>query len=224
MRITGAFTLIELLIVVAIIAILAAIAVPNFLEAQTRSKVSRVKGDMRSLGTAVESYYVDYGKYPYCYSPYVLNRAHSAQHCFLDVQWQDPGNRFGRGAGNILTTPISYIAAIPWDPFTSQAYRTPPPAGWGWPGPPMNCTVLYGYGYQWDFPVDICGGPMVYQDAGWDMYSCGPHLTLSWPIVIYDPTNGTVSRGLIVYMGKGRGFINTSGFESPAYANIIYGD
>jgi len=59
-----AFTLIELLIVVAIIAILAAIAVPNFLEAQTRSKVSRAKADMRTLATGLESYAVDNNKYP----------------------------------------------------------------------------------------------------------------------------------------------------------------
>ena len=60
----AAFTLIELLIVVAIIAILAAIAVPNFLEAQTRSKVSRVKADIRTVVTAIESYFVDNNKYP----------------------------------------------------------------------------------------------------------------------------------------------------------------
>lgn len=59
-----AFTLIELLIVVAIIAILAAIAVPNFLEAQTRSKVSRVQADLRTLATALESYRVDNNRYP----------------------------------------------------------------------------------------------------------------------------------------------------------------
>jgi prepilin-type N-terminal cleavage/methylation domain-containing protein len=59
-----AFTLIELLIVVAIIAILAAIAVPNFLEAQTRAKVSRVKADHRTIATALESYAVDNNIYP----------------------------------------------------------------------------------------------------------------------------------------------------------------
>lgn len=58
-----AFTLIELLIVVAIIAILAAIAVPNFLEAQTRSKVSRMKADMRSVATGLEAYSVDNNRY-----------------------------------------------------------------------------------------------------------------------------------------------------------------
>src|SRR3978361_2219273 len=61
-RLARAFTLIELLIVVAIIAILAAIAVPNFLEAQTRSKVVRVKADMRTLATALEAYRVDNDK------------------------------------------------------------------------------------------------------------------------------------------------------------------
>src|SRR5262245_11003782 len=59
-----AFTLIELLIVVAIIAILAAIAVPNFLEAQVRAKVSRAKADTRTTVTALEAYAVDHNKYP----------------------------------------------------------------------------------------------------------------------------------------------------------------
>jgi prepilin-type N-terminal cleavage/methylation domain-containing protein len=58
-----AFTLIELLIVVAIIGILAAIAVPNFLNAQMRATIARIQGDQRAIATAVESYMVDNGQY-----------------------------------------------------------------------------------------------------------------------------------------------------------------
>ncbi|MGB9693004.1 MAG: type IV pilin protein, partial [Candidatus Sumerlaeaceae bacterium] len=48
-----AFTLIELLIVVAIISILAGIALVNFLDAQVRSKASRAKADMKTVVTAL---------------------------------------------------------------------------------------------------------------------------------------------------------------------------
>lgn len=50
--------------VVAIIAVLAAIAVPNLLEAQTRSKVSRVKSDLRTAASVLEFYAVDNNSYP----------------------------------------------------------------------------------------------------------------------------------------------------------------
>ena len=53
------FSLIELLIVVAIIGIIAAIAIPNLLNAIQRGKQKRSLGDLRTLGTAVESYAID---------------------------------------------------------------------------------------------------------------------------------------------------------------------
>ena len=58
------FTLIELLIVVAIIGIIAAIAVPSLLNAVQRARQKRSMADMRSVGTALESYNVDNFMYP----------------------------------------------------------------------------------------------------------------------------------------------------------------
>ena len=58
------FTLIELLIVVAIIGIIAAIAIPNLLNAIDRGKQKRTMADLRSIGTAVESYSIDNNVYP----------------------------------------------------------------------------------------------------------------------------------------------------------------
>lgn len=97
-----AFTLIELLIVVAIVAILSAIAVPNFMEAQTRSKASRVRADLRSIAVAIECYSVDCNAYPPGYNTAPL-------HSFF-----------------ALTTPVAYMTnGYPIDPFRPGTFAAP---------------------------------------------------------------------------------------------------
>ena len=59
----GGFTLIELMIVVAIIGILAAIAIPNFLRFQLKAKSSEGKTNLAAIRTAEESYYAEFGLY-----------------------------------------------------------------------------------------------------------------------------------------------------------------
>jgi type IV pilus assembly protein PilA len=59
----GGFTLIELMIVVAIIGILAAIAIPNFLRFQLKAKTSEGKTNIAAIRTAEQSYYSEFGNY-----------------------------------------------------------------------------------------------------------------------------------------------------------------
>ena len=58
----GGFTLVEIMIVVAIIALLAAIAVPNFLRARKRSQATRVLEDLRMLDAACDQYAIETNK------------------------------------------------------------------------------------------------------------------------------------------------------------------
>ena len=56
------FTLVEIMIVVAIIALLAAIAVPGFLRARKRSQASRVVNDLRLIDSAIDQYAIENNK------------------------------------------------------------------------------------------------------------------------------------------------------------------
>ncbi len=97
----SAFTLIELLIVVAIIGILAAIAVPNFQKASQRALISRGIADMRTTITAYRMYLMDGNK-----------------------QW--PQHKDSPDAMNPLTTPIAYLSGPIFDAFLEKSQRHVP--------------------------------------------------------------------------------------------------
>ncbi|MFB3895860.1 MAG: prepilin-type N-terminal cleavage/methylation domain-containing protein [bacterium] len=175
------FTLIELLIVVAIIAILAAIAIPNFLAAQTRSKVSRVRSELRMVGGSLESYYVDNTAYPY--SPGHPPRANAT--------WEYNNNIIGIIPPE-LSTPIAYITNA-WfkDPF-KQYGTTPDQEIYTYHNIPQYIKWVSTSDY-WKVCEDVYGS--------WRMCSIGPDGAYSRSgeaaTMQYDPTNGTISLGNI---------------------------
>jgi type II secretion system protein G len=58
------FTLIEIMIVVAIIALLAVIAMPNYFRARKRAQAARIMDDLKALSSAVDQYTIEFGKTP----------------------------------------------------------------------------------------------------------------------------------------------------------------
>lgn len=100
------FTLIELMIVVAIIGILAAIAIPNFLRFQLKSKSSEGKVNIAAIRTAEESYLAEFGQYvaaavnPTADVPGSQKAAFDTGGGFDTLGWSPEGNVFFQYAVN----------------------------------------------------------------------------------------------------------------------------
>lgn len=213
-----AFTLIELLIVVAIIAILAAIAVPNFLEAQVRAKVSRVKADQRTLITALESYYVDANRYPPEGTPWGLPgvdttpAADMTSSDYVIGACPDSSRSLSR-----LTTPIAYISsvAVATDPFMTGVEALNRPLNVTFRLDHMFYTnyeqfgLVRGHGEEPSFVgygLASLGPDHADDGALYRLYNIVAYPDQQWAIDdlingTYDPTNGTVSWGDIARFG-----------------------
>ena len=212
----SAFTLIELLIVVAIIAILAAIAVPNFLEAQVRAKVSAAKSDLRTLATGLEVYALDNNAYPYT--------ENIGPTIFMPAGGTPRKNLAGILAGGI-TSPIAYLTSLPDDTFKHPINGVPTKAPHYYeragfhvtdgqfvpngisivPAEAVGTSNLAGRGPDTDVTNDRD------TPARYVLYSLGPdldnHVTVNNAVLTrsryhisnrYDPTNGTVSPGNVL--------------------------
>ncbi len=191
MRRNRAFTLIELLIVVAIIAVLASIAVPNYLSAQVRAKNTRAMADMRELFTAYESYFVDWQTYP----PHYIRNGSPGNYTYA-------GNALihTEAQHKYLTTPITYSTA----PFKDPWYK--PSTTQTWIMSVYHVDTLDSEQYPTayiTFEGNQALGNRMLRDQGarYISHSLGPDRVYTDPDVRYDTSNGILSKGNIYRSG-----------------------
>jgi prepilin-type N-terminal cleavage/methylation domain-containing protein len=207
------FTLPELLIALALIALLVAIALPGFREGRTRSKISGARSDMRRLAVALEGYRVDYRVYPKC------NNFSLAGALLSPDQQSSPAFRILER----LTTPVAYMQdsflADPFDPlmrtgsidgatgdFTPVLLGENPNSSleglykYVTPGPTGIQDVESSYDIASSYFVLFSSGPdRIYENLGGLL-----HVTATDRAIlahVYDPTNGTNSPGSLFRIG-----------------------
>ena len=203
-KVTG-FTLVELSIIVAITGILAAIAIPSFLQADTRAQVAKAKADMAAIDLACHISFQDRDIPPLA--------------CNLNPTFDCPYIPIGIPAGTCgtkvsdrfiqLTTPIDYLPTHyeNGDPFK------PPGLTSGYDSYDYWSVSTWQYMFSGTHPnAHAPNFSGTVRGALWRLSSAGPdHVqtlggpsppaSASNPGYDYDPTNGTVSMGDIVHVG-----------------------
>jgi prepilin-type N-terminal cleavage/methylation domain-containing protein len=122
----GAFTLVEIMIVVAIIALLAAIAVPGFLRARKRSQATKILNDLRMIDSAIDQYAIETGRKssdPVAvadWTNYVKKNAvlyNTGQDLFVDIYGPQTVDSIPQVPPNALNTLSDVAGTGFWSPY-----------------------------------------------------------------------------------------------------------
>ncbi len=207
--------MIELLIVIAIITVITAIAVPNLISANVKAKVKGIKSEMGSIAIALEDYRVDEGGYPIepgswqsGYDPDVIAKPDKAFDHHSDAI----------GLGKLVFPPQAfdpvYLYRIPGDPFNDSGEEE-----WDGETGAHNNHYCYFTG-EWDPDTETRINSSTKAEY-WALVSYGPDkdqdidsYTKAWNAVdpnasdhstykdlVYNPDNGITSSGDIVIIG-----------------------
>ena len=181
----------ELAVIVAVAGIVAAIAIPNYLEAMTRRNVARTKSEIRSLAVALECYYIDNCSYPPSMSSAGIlcstGGLPSATRDFWTIGY----------VPFVLTTFVAYRTELPFDRFAPRC-----PYDWSRTYP--YAALFYSYWIITSRGPDRDTGDIEISD-----YIIPPvrgHIRkimahYSGTSIEYDPSNGTISSGDIFRTG-----------------------
>jgi len=201
------FALMELLIVIAIIIIITAIAVPNLISANIKAKVKGIKSEMGSIAIALEDYRLDTGNYPIQpgtgYAPDVIAKP--------NIAFDDHNDAIG--LGKLVFPPEAsdpvYLYRIPGDLFNDSGEEE-------WNGTSGAHNNHYCY-----FTANASRQSSSTEAKYWALVSYGPDkdqdidsYTKAWNAVdpdapnhntyknlVYNPDNGITSSGDIVMIG-----------------------
>jgi len=193
------FTLLELLIVVAVISMLAALLLPVLRAARIRAKVTRAHADLRSIATAIESYRLDHESYPparsFC----------AGGGMKVDDYNESPAELLSCG----------YLGTFPEDIFNrTRAYKYITP-GLGYAnGVLTSLGIWVPEKYPADDGNDIRYFSVKDSPVKWAIWSVGPSgpkkfwesEMLHYPVPRrhwYDFKNGPESEGIIVHLSTG---------------------
>lgn len=154
----------------------------QILEPSTRSKTSQARSDLRSISTAIESYYIDHQQYP---AALLIDCFPTDKESLINAGGEYT-RTFHPGGKNLhgITTPVAYMSSIINNPWLNApfAYHTT-----------GECYILYSTGNDKDFDIQ---NPQYILSAKTEEEAISRLSSKT-----YDPTNGQISSGDIWSLG-----------------------